>query len=660
MWFPSFSRKARHAKVARQEIRNRQKTLKRRMLLESLDKRELMAADVDFFASVSSSSAHAYNFVELDTAQVSEQRVGRSGYSTGLDTHPVSGLLYGGSSTLQEVNPATNEVRSVGRFHTDTASSLSMRSLSFSPDGTLYGTASDKLYTIDLTSAKATLVGAVNKAVLHVYKTESGEEILNRTAENYVDGRAPFAFSHDGSRFATPLKDPFIQVCDSQSGEEITRVAIPQRDGEQRVGEDFALDASARRLAIQPTTRARPSAGDLRQPIVEPYGITIYDLETSSQVTTPPVFGQYLEFSHDGQKIVAVDRNEPRNIEPLVTAFDTATGQALMSLAKPDFRNRPGQFEEPGYHSLSPTGEWFAVTLPTRSDLATIQLWNTITGKPGPKFQGATQALVALGFTSDGRQVRAVYEDGKILFWRVPAQAVAIQATVPTVGPFGLSGPTGEQPFGERPAITVSPDGRWTAENLRAFPTSATQSRTSPNYGESTLVKDNHGTLADRTFRFESALGSGPPRFSANGAYLAWIGVDESAEQNQACELKVWEVSSGREVVAKRLPALESTSPQSRFSSRLLSPGAFSADSRRFAIAVPDDPKLNANPEQSIHVWDLMDGRQLHPRVGIDAMRIPSLLSGVSFTQNGELLFASSPVFALASRGTPVASRGHP
>lgn len=200
-------------------------------------------------------------------------------------------------------------------------------------------------------------------AVLHVFNTDTGEEVLNRTAENYQYGPAPFAFSHDGSRFATPLKEPFIQVCDSQSGEEITRAAIPQRDGEQRVGEDFALDASARRLAIQPTTRASPPGGDLRNPGVEPYGITIYDLETGTQVTTPPVFGQHLEFSHDGQKMVAVDRTERRNIEPLATVFDTVTGQVLMSLAKPDFKTRPGQSVEPGLHSLSPNGEWFAVTL---------------------------------------------------------------------------------------------------------------------------------------------------------------------------------------------------------------------------------------------------------------------------------------------------------
>ncbi len=493
-------------------------------------------------------------------------------------------------------------------------------------------------------------------AVLHVFKTESGEEVLNRAAEDYVDGRATFAFSHDGSRFATPLKEPFIQVCDSQSGEEITRVAIPQRDGDQRGSEVFALDASGRRLAVKPSISLFDITR-LRQPGVEPYGVTIYDLETSSQVTTPPVFGQHLEFSHDGQKIVAVDRNEPRNVEPLVTAFDTATGQALMSLAKPDFKTRSGQFEEPGLHSLSPNGEWFAVTLPTRSDLATIQLWNTITGKPGPKFQGPTQALVALGFTSDGRQVIAVYDDGKVLFWGVPAQPTAIQAAYSTAGRVGLPGTTEERPLGERPVvavITVSPNGRWSAENLRTFGTSTTQNRAFLDHGKSTLVKDNTGQLADRTFSFESALGSGPPRFSYNGAYLAWIGLDESAEQNQACELKVWEVASGREVVAKRMPAVESTSQQLRFLSSLISTFSISADSRRFAISVPDEPKLNANSGHSIHVWDLTDGRQLHPRVGIDAMRLSSPLSGVSFTQNGELLFASSPVFALASRGTPV------
>ena len=57
-------------------------------------------------------------------------------------------------------------------------------------------------------------------ARLRVFRTDTGEESLSRDAEFFADDNDPFVFSRDGSCFATPLKDPFVQVCSTDTGAE--------------------------------------------------------------------------------------------------------------------------------------------------------------------------------------------------------------------------------------------------------------------------------------------------------------------------------------------------------------------------------------------------------------------------------------------------------
>lgn len=86
---------------------------------------------------------------------------------TGLAFHPITGVLYGSSNntsptnpqSLVIVDPLTGLVTQVGSFGQD---GQTMADLTFTPDGTLYGWLEpfdDDLYTINVATGQATLVG---------------------------------------------------------------------------------------------------------------------------------------------------------------------------------------------------------------------------------------------------------------------------------------------------------------------------------------------------------------------------------------------------------------------------------------------------------------------------------------------------------------------
>jgi hypothetical protein len=87
---------------------------------------------------------------------------------TGLAFHPVTGVLYGSTGNsvsavaarLVTIDPATGVVTPIGSFNVGSAT---MTDLAFDATGNLYGVGSSggpQLYSINLTTGKATLVGA--------------------------------------------------------------------------------------------------------------------------------------------------------------------------------------------------------------------------------------------------------------------------------------------------------------------------------------------------------------------------------------------------------------------------------------------------------------------------------------------------------------------
>ncbi len=115
-------------------------------------------------AGTGSGGTNEFCLVELQTDPVAEILVGPARYNPGLDFDPISGVLYGASSSLRIIDPADGSYTTIGLIYSASESGILMRSIAFAPDGTLYGhaTSSNKLYTIDKATAFATEVGVVS------------------------------------------------------------------------------------------------------------------------------------------------------------------------------------------------------------------------------------------------------------------------------------------------------------------------------------------------------------------------------------------------------------------------------------------------------------------------------------------------------------------
>jgi serine/threonine protein kinase/WD40 repeat protein/tetratricopeptide (TPR) repeat protein len=486
-------------------------------------------------------------------------------------------------------------------------------------------------------------------ARLRVFGTDTGEEKYFREAE-FVRGQdSPFAFSHDGSCFAVPLKESFVQVCSIQSGAEITRVAIPTRESASRVSEILALSPDGRKLAIKPSVRNFEGTA--------PFGITIYNLGTDEQVETPSVRAQQLEFSADGLHVSTFDRM-PSAPEGRVKVFNATTGSEAGQFAMPLAVDEIGKSSDPWTQCFSPIGSWLAFTCKLPLGNATLQLWNLSTGETVPPFQGYSASPVAMRFSEDGRRLLSIHEDGKLMIWPVPTPL----SSPPTI--------TSTPPSSERPdflrflkgRLTSSPDGRSTSPDGRwliyghgpnPIATDVEESPAAMPAGE-LILKDQSGKVADRNLKLTGRLFD-VSRFSPNNRYVAAIGVSQEGELDTATELKVWDVLTGRELVAIQAPARELPSARSSrivLNEQPILPDvpmripylnfraiAFSPDSQRLAlpllkVVVEGAPRQEQ--EFIINVWELPTGRLLHPIAGQPMLTSSNIMP--KFSSGGDLL----------------------
>jgi len=106
-----------------------------------------------------SAGTNSFSLVELQTDPVQEIPIGKARYNPGLDTDP-SGTLYGASNELRIIDPTDGSSTRVGSIDSLLESRMLMRSISFAPDGRLYGVATESgdLYEIDPETAWATWI----------------------------------------------------------------------------------------------------------------------------------------------------------------------------------------------------------------------------------------------------------------------------------------------------------------------------------------------------------------------------------------------------------------------------------------------------------------------------------------------------------------------
>jgi WD40 repeat protein len=103
--------------------------------------------------------------------------------------------------------------------------------------------------------------------------------------------------------------------------------------------------------------------------------------------------------------------------------------------------------------ALSPDGKQLASV----GDDATVQLWDTATGKRGEKLTGSTDWLLCVVFSPDGKALAAGGHDGKLRVWEVAGgkKVVEVPAQAPPAAPN-----TPAPPATVITAVAYAPDGK--------------------------------------------------------------------------------------------------------------------------------------------------------------------------------------------------------
>jgi len=107
------------------------------------------------------------SLVALGLNPASEVRLGMAACDGGLDTDPKTGLLYLGGSSLSVFDPQQQCFVDSRSFVDEGGTPLRMRSISFGPDGMLYGVSyGNVLYAIDKKTGQSEAIGALSETVV--------------------------------------------------------------------------------------------------------------------------------------------------------------------------------------------------------------------------------------------------------------------------------------------------------------------------------------------------------------------------------------------------------------------------------------------------------------------------------------------------------------
>ena len=120
----------------------------------------------EFLAATASSGPARFSLLRMTTHPVTETPLAPASFNAGLDFDPTSGLLYGASSSLRRF-AADGSYTTLGSIRTASESNILLTSISFAPNGTLYGLSNSgqRLFQIDKTSGFATEIGTINATV---------------------------------------------------------------------------------------------------------------------------------------------------------------------------------------------------------------------------------------------------------------------------------------------------------------------------------------------------------------------------------------------------------------------------------------------------------------------------------------------------------------
>jgi len=435
---------------------------------------------------------------------------------------------------------------------------------------------------------------------LMVIERSSGEivfEVISRKSPN-VRWQSPFAFSGDGKRVAARMEEPFVQVLDMETGQELHKVPILNELDSPRVAEAIALDHQGRRLAIR--SLQRTNADQEEQPRV----IRIVDLTTGSEIVTPTAAATRIEFSPDNARLFVFPiagrlvRDYNRLDDTHVAVFDAASGErtGLFSVITTTNGNQEAFQTGPvGLDPvvLSPDGKWLALKKWTGGrvgiDIEPRSQWidivDSTNGQLKTTVKGFSGRIVGLILNRDSNSLITVFEQG-IVTW--PLFELSDHASIVAEEDSDWAAPVS------------SPDGRWLAlSRLQNKPLAASIEIGKTVMHRHVLLQDRRGINGNRVLPVQDSVHGVSTfewlKFSDNGSILASASVNPRADLQQAAELKLWDADSGRELLSLKASARRGSPDFNRgdelpvISNVVHQHLAISSNSRRIAVAVPID-----------------------------------------------------------------------
>lgn len=414
---------------------------------------------------------------------------------------------------------------------------------------------------------------------VRVWNVNTGQELAS------LPGAAGcIAFSPDGQRLASGSGDESIKLWNAAGSPE-AMVLTGHRKTEKAPGAcgPGACNPGAcpapriglRTVAFRPDGRRVAVAGEL--------GIRVWDTSTGrlAMALDDSVYQQVecLVFSHDGSRLAGV-------ADCTIPVWDATCGKLLCRLRPRDHAGTgpPDCFHHPAF-AMDPSGKTLAVA--DRSD--GVVLYEIPGGSKLRTFQGSTEDVLCVAFSSDGQYLAAGTNAGKLVVWK-QASGEMVQ----------------NQQYHSAPiaATLFSPDGKYL---LTAGSDAAVLSRMHAPRPVCQLHRD--------------VLGPVNFTFSPDSTRIA------SAQGNQ---VKLWNVTTGQEILRLRGHSCEisalSFSPDSN---RIIS-GSFECSGCRALVdsgASYDDPESVSG---EINFWDTATGHEV--------FNLRSATQGLALSSDGRLL----------------------
>lgn len=459
---------------------------------------------------------------------------------------------------------------------------------------------------------------AANDSV-QIVDTESNREVLSFKADVWS-----VVFSPDGKRVATAIRnaEDEVKTWDTQTGQELH---VFKGHGKGVWGVAFSPDG--KRLA---------SVGYDKKKVI------VRDSETGHEVFSIPE-PEHIEtatFSPDGSRLATTGGRQ-------VKVWNAETGQHLLTLKdtlidcvafSPDGKRLAGagrstlklwdaqSGEELRAVSKAHLGQINSVTfsrdgkrLASGSYDKTIKVWDTETGEQLLSFNGHTSPIGNVEFNNDGTRLASAGGDGTVRIWDVsakrPTNTISVTSGRITDVSFSSGGKrvnaiirdpiakvyamkfwdaqTGEellslQQRGGSSVMKTSPDGKYLATGFGKWD-EKTQAYVS---GHVTILDAQTGrelvTLTGHSWAVVDLA------FSPDGSRLVTCGSNPSGfgdrDQGKPCEVKVWDVADGRELLAIK------------GHTSFVNSVAWSPDGKRLATLSRDN---------SVKVWDAQSGQEL-------------------------------------------------